>query len=139
MPHYSYAKKFKAGTSEDNQEELEMKCHWGVLCDVTLSFPPGAHGTCHVHIDESLHQIFPTNPEGNYAFDDYTLHIDDEYELLSGTRKIYLRGWNEGSYPHTILVTFKIALPERLTKTEELLSDVVGFFTRLLGRGEGHG
>lgn len=133
MPHYSYVKTFEAGTSEDSQEELEMKCHWGILCDLTITFPPGAHGVCHVHIDEGIHQIFPTNPEGNYALNDYTLHIDDEYELLPGVRKIYIRGWNEGGYPHTIAVTFKVRIPTRLTKTEELLSELTKFFKRLLG------
>ena len=134
MPHYSYEKTFKAGTSEDDQEELEMKCHWGVLFDVTISWRSGTDRQCHVHIDESIHQIYPTNPEGNYAYDGYTLSIRDEYELLPGTRKIYLRGWNTGSHPHTIAVAFRIRMPARLTKTEELLDRLLGLFELVIGR-----
>lgn len=125
MPNYSYEKQFKAGTTEDSQEELEMPCHWGILTDVTITFRSGTDRLCHVHIDETLHQIYPTNPKGNYAFDGYTLHISGEYELLPGTTKIYLRGWNTGNYPHTVAVTFTIKIPERLSTTEKLLRELV--------------
>lgn len=120
MPHYSYVKTFAPGKSKDQPEELEMPCHWGIITDVTITFPPGCHGYCHVHIDESLHQIFPTNPEADYALNAYTLEIRDEYLLLPGTRKIHLRGYNEGTYPHTISVTFKIKAPELYTLAELL-------------------
>jgi len=118
LPHYSYEKTFTAGGSKEAEEELEMPCPWGILTDVVLAFRYGTDRRCHVHIDESLHQIFPTNPEETYAFDGYTLTISDRYELLPATRKIYLRGWNEGTYPHTIAVAFKIELPERYTPAE---------------------
>ena len=139
MPHYSYEKTFKAGTTKDAQEELEMPCHWGILCDVHVSFRWGTDRKCHVHIDESLHQIFPTNPDGNYAFDGYTLPVRDEYELLPGTRKIHLRGWNEGIYPHTVAVAFRIKIPGRLTKTEELLNRLLRIWERVMGIPSGQG
>lgn len=120
MPHYSYTKTFAAGGAKTAPEEREMKCMWGILTDVTFTFPPGCHGVCHAHIDESLHQIFPTNPEEDYALDNYTLPIHDEYELLPGTRKLYLRGYNTGIYPHTISVTFRVKLPKRLSTMEKL-------------------
>lgn len=132
MPQYSYEKTFTAGTTEATQEEKEMPCHWGILKDVHISFRWGTGRLCHVHIDESLHQIFPTNPEGNYAFDGYTLPITDEYVLLPGVSKIYLRGWNEGSYNHTVAVAFKIEIPERLSKVEKLLERQYELFKELM-------
>jgi hypothetical protein len=133
VPHYSYEKTFAAGTSRDSQEALEMPCHWGILCDVHIAFRWGTSRLCHVHLDDGLHQIFPTNPEGTYAFDGYTLPLEGEYELQPGTRKIYLRGWNEGNHPHTVAVAFRVRIPERLTATEQLLLRLVEVLERMLG------
>lgn len=132
MPHYSYRKTFTSGKSEDAQEELEMPCHWGILTDVTITFPDGCHEVVHVHIDDGLHQIFPTNPEANYALNGYTLPIKGEYLLLPSKRKIFLRGWNAGVYDHTISVTFRIRIEKRLTKTEELLKKIYELWERVI-------
>jgi hypothetical protein len=121
MPHYSYEKTFTAEGSVNAPEELEMPCAWGILTDVVIAFRFGTDRTTHVHIDDALHQIFPTNPKETYAFEGYTLTITDKYELLPDTRKIYLRGWNEGTYPHTIAVAFKVELPERFTPAENAI------------------
>lgn len=133
MPHYSYRHTFAAGGSKNEPEELEMPCSWGILTDVTLSFPPGCHGVVHVHVDESLHQIFPANQEDDYAFDGFPLQIGDEYELLQGTRTIYLRGYNLGTYPHTIDVAFNVKLPGRYSAAEEALIGLVQVLKRLTG------
>ena len=133
MPHYSYEHTFKANGTEEEQEELEMPCHWGILTDVTITFMAGCRGVVHVHVDDGLHQVFPTNAEETYALDNYTLLIQDEYELLASTRKLYLRGWNEGQYDHTIKVTFKIKMPERLTTTEQLLDRLLRLWETLVG------
>lgn len=133
MPHYSYEHTFTAGGTRAEEEELEMKCHWGILCEVVISFPWGAMRKCHVHIDGSLHQIFPTNPEEAYAFNGFNLNIEDEYEIEKGVTKLYLRGWNEGTHNHTIRVAFRIKLPERLSRTDQLLEKILGNWERLMG------
>jgi hypothetical protein len=133
MPHYSYEKTFTPGTTRETEEELEMPCHWGILCDVIISFRTGTDRKTHVHIDESIHQIFPTNPNGDYAFDGYTSFINDEYELLQGTRTIYLRGWNTGTYPHTVAVSFRIKPPPALTTLETTVNRMLKLWERLTG------
>jgi len=135
MPHYSYEKTFTPGHSADDPEELEMPCAWGILTDVVIAFRFGTDRKTHVHIDEVLHQIFPTNPEETYAYDGYTLTITDRYELLKDTRKIYLRGWNEGIYPHTIAVAFKIELPERYTPAESAIMRMARSLDQLIFGG----
>jgi len=132
MPHYSYEYTFEAGHTKDSQEELEMPCAWGILTNVVIAFRFGTDRKCHVHIDEVLHQIFPTNPESDYAYDGYTLTISDRYELLKDTRKIYLRGWNEGDYPHTIAVSFEIQMPERYTPAEAAIIKLVNLLDALI-------
>lgn len=110
-----------------------MKCHWGILTDVAITFAPGCHRVVHVHIDEALHQIFPTNPEADYRGDGYTLEIRDEYELPPGTTKIHLRGYNVGIYEHEITVSFRIKLPERYTPMETALFRLIKILERMLG------
>lgn len=125
MPHYSYEFTFEEGHSKETSESLEMPCAWGKLTDVNISFAAGCHGVCHVHLDQELHQIFPTNAEADYALDNYTIQITDEYELIEGTRKIYLTGWNEGIYPHKISVSFTVVPFERTTPVEEVLLKIL--------------
>lgn len=134
MPHYSYEKTFTAGKSSKSQEMLEMTCGEGVLTDVAISFPAGCHGVVHVHLDEALHQIFPTNAESDYALDDFTLPINDRYQLGAGTRKIILKGWNEGSYDHTIRVSFRIVTPDQLTVAEQVLISIYNLLSRIFFR-----
>jgi hypothetical protein len=131
MPHYSYDYTFEEGHSKETQESLEMPCAWGTLTDVNISFPAGCHGVVHVHIDQELHQIFPTNAEADYALDDFTLSIKDEYELIEGTRKIYLIGWNEGTYPHKISVSFTVVPFERMTAAEQAILEILRVIKRI--------
>ncbi len=134
MPNYSYEKTFTAGKDATSQEKVEMPCAWGVLKDVTISFPAGCHGYMHVHIDDELHQIFPTNAEATYSLDNFTLHITDTYVLPDKKRKIYLRGWNEGAYEHTISVTFTVTPYEEYNPVERVLLKILNILERLFGK-----
>jgi uncharacterized phage protein gp47/JayE len=125
---------FSAGHTSKNQQSLEMKCAEGVLTDVAISFPAGCHGVVHVHLDEALHQVFPTNAESNYALDDFTLPINDRYQLGTGTKKLILKGWNEGTYDHTIRVAFRIVTPDQLTVAEQLLLSIFNLLNRIFFR-----
>lgn len=136
MPNYSYNKTFTAGKTKTSQESLEMKCHWGILEEVHISFMHGTGRLCHVHIDESLHQIYPTNPEETYAFDGYTLPIKGDYVLLPGVNKLFLRGWNTGSYDHNVAVAFSIKVPDRFSEVEKLLQEQIKYWKELLGKPE---
>jgi len=131
VPHYSYEYTFEEGHSKQSQESLEMPCAWGTLTNMNISFPAGCHGVVHVHVDQELHQIFPTNAEADYALDDYTLPITDEYELIEGTRKIYLTGWNEGIYPHKISVSFTVIPFGRITPVEDVLLKILSVLQRI--------
>jgi hypothetical protein len=131
MPHYSYEYTFEEGHSAETPETLEMPCAWGKLTNMNISFPAGCHGVTHVHIDQELHQIFPTNAEADYALDDYTLLITDEYDLIESTRKIYLRGWNEGCYPHKISVSFTVIPFERMTPAEQAILQILQVLQRI--------
>lgn len=130
--HYSYEHTFIANGSKAEEEEEVMECAWGILTNVDISFNWGTGRNVHVHIDEALHQIFPTNPNGNYAFDGYTCHITGKYELLPATRRIYLRGWNEGDYDHAVAVAFEVLPKEDVNAIPNALASIQKLWERLL-------
>ncbi len=136
MPNYSYSKTFVIGTDKDSPEQLEMPCHWGTLRETTISFPDGCHGVAHVHVDDGLHQIYPTNPEETYALDGFTLIITDRYKIMEGTSKLWLRGYNKGIYPHTVKVTLTIEVDYVPNPAEEAILGIFKLLRRLFGRGD---
>lgn len=135
MPHYSYSKTFTHGKSITSQEKLEMPCIWGVLTDVVIHFPAGCFALVHVGAYDGLHQVFPTNPNGKYALDDYTLHIEDEYEMESGKSKLILKGWNEDEeFDHTIKVSFRIVPYELYSPVYKVLAKILSVLERVFGK-----
>lgn len=112
-----------------------MPCHWGTIKKATISFPDGCHGVCHVHIDAGLHQIYPTNPEGDYALDGFTLVIEDPFKIADGVKKLQLRGYNKGIYEHEIKVTFTIEVDYIPNVVEEAILGIYNLLKRIFGRG----
>ena len=132
MPHYSYEHTFIAGGDKAHQEEEEMECSQGILKNVMIAFAAGCHGVVHIHIDETLHQIFPTNPNGTYKFNDVAVIIYSPYVLLPSTRKIYLRGWNEGIYNHTIYLSFEIEPAEKVSAVDKAILEMAKIIKEVL-------
>jgi hypothetical protein len=133
LPDYSYSKQFTAGTDETSQEELEMPCHWGTITRLRIHFPNGCHGVCHVHIDQELHQVYPTNPEGDYALNGVTVVIDDRYKIPKDVRKLCLKGYNLGQYPHTISVSFTVESDYIPNPAEQAIMNIYNLLKRIFG------
>ena len=133
MPNYSYSKTFATGTDKESKEQLEMPCHWGTLKETAISFPDGCHGVCHVSIHDGLHQIYPTNPEEDYALDGFTLVIKDKYKILPDTRKLILKGYNKGIYTHTIKVILTIEVDYVPNPAEEAILGIYKLLKRIFG------
>lgn len=110
-----------------------MPCTYGILTDVNISFPMGCNGFVHIHIDYGLHQVYPTNPEDNFALSGHVLPIVDRYKLSDNTENLYLKGWNEGIYNHTIEVSFTIISDFKPTPAEEAILKIQNILKRLVG------
>lgn len=98
-----------ANTTKAAPLEQHVKLSHGVIHRVEVGFPSGCAGLAHLQILEGAHHVWPTNPAGSFNTDDYTIPIDDYYELFEEPYTLTLVGWNEDdTFSHTLEVRFGI-------------------------------
>ena len=110
--YYDFTLTIPANTTERALKKDTVKLTHGIIHRVEVEFPSGCGGLVHVKVLQALHQAFPTNPEGNFSSDGYTISFRDHYKLLSEPYQLTLSGWNEDdTYPHTITFRFGLLPP----------------------------
>ncbi len=128
---YDFSFTIPANTPEKTPEKLKCKLTHGIIHRVEVGFPAGCAGLVHLQIRQGLHQVWPTNPEGSFRADRYTIAFNEHLEF---TRKPYiltLSGWNlDDTYPHTLEVRIGI-LPSEVLMPEETFMQA---FKKLLAR-----
>ncbi len=106
---YSYAFAIPANTPQGSPETYDLKLTHGIIHRVEVEFPPGCAGLAHLVVERYGSQLWPTNPDGDLASDDYAIAWDEDYELTEAPYSVKLRGWNDDdTYAHTI--TLRVAL-----------------------------
>lgn len=132
---YSYAIPIPAGTTEASPLITELTLSKGILHRVEIEFPAGCRGLAHCQIKEAgLHQVYPTNPTGNFASDDYVIVLDDYYDIPS---PYLLRAfaWNDDdTYPHTLLIRIGV-LPTEIVSPMGGVVGALRKFLKLVGVG----
>lgn len=78
---YDYAITVPAGTAEEDPVETEMHLTAGVIHRVEIEFRSGTDFRVACRIIRGTHQLFPTNPEGEFRADGRTIAFDDNLEL----------------------------------------------------------
>jgi hypothetical protein len=107
--YYDVSFTIPANTAESAPQEEQVKLTHGVLHRVEIGFPSGCAGLAHLQLWRGGHQVWPTNPGGSFNTDDYTIPIDDYYELFEEPYILTLVGWNlDDTYNHTLEVRFGI-------------------------------
>ena len=72
-------------------------------------FPPGSTGLLHLQVTDSLHQVWPTNPDGNFETDDETISYEDQFEIDQPPYELYAYTWNEDdTYDHAVYIRIGI-------------------------------
>jgi len=92
--YYNFTLTIPANTAATDREEKRVKLTHGVITRVEVSFPRGCAGLAHLQIYENGHQVWPTNPDGDFASDDYTIPIDEYHEFFRAPYQLRLSGWN---------------------------------------------
>lgn len=123
------------GTAEDSPYEQDLQLTDGVITHVEVEFPAGCQGLAHSYACQGLHQVFPTNPEGDLCSDNYVIAWNDYQDLDADPRVLTIIGWNDdATYDHTI--TWRIELSDRdiaeRGQTSMSMMDRIG---KLLGLG----
>lgn len=79
-----------------------MQIHPGLVKQVEITFPPGPAGLAHVYVYYWEHQLWPSNPDSDFAGDDVHLVFPEDIEIVDPPFEFTLYGYNlDDTFPHT--------------------------------------
>lgn len=114
-----------ANTSASDPVEQVIDVGVGIVHLVEIGFPRRCVGLAHVAIRQGLHQVWPTNPDGNYAWDNHVYSLREHYGIAPGDPSLVLQGWNEDdTFQHTITFRFSV-LPVEVLEWWEMLETLM--------------
>lgn len=106
---YRYKLEIPQQTLESDPEELEIKLPRGTIHRVEIGFPDGCFALAKVQIWHEERQIWPSNLKAWFAWNNYNIPIDENYELIEDFNILRLVGYNDDdSYPHIIVFRFGV-------------------------------
>ncbi len=116
--HYAGQFVVTSGSTIKAQSSLKIAITEGILHSGVFFFPAGCRGTVHVHLDQAIHQIWPTNPSGTFAFENHVHIVKDYYQIPSGVKQVELKGYSvDADNDHAIQWAFTINRPEEVFPT----------------------
>lgn len=131
--YYDFAVLVETSHKVDSPKEQVLKLTRGVIHRVEVEFPAGCQGMVYLKLLHQEHQVWPTNPDGSYNAEDYTIPIGEHYKLASEPYALKAIAWGVGcSYDHTITVRIGI-LPEEILSPLTGLGAMFKKFFKLLG------
>ncbi len=113
---YDFAITVPANTLALNPYEETLKLTHGVITSVRLDFKHGTDHMVHVVLRRGLHQVYPTNADGNFNLDGVYCSFEDWYEILAEPYELTVVAWSpDTTYPHVVdvqigLIDSEIAL-----------------------------
>lgn len=106
---YIYNLPIPANTLKPSPESHICRLSQGIVSKVSIGFPPGPKGLAHLVICRFESQIWPTNPESDFAWDNHVIEFASEFKLDAWPFTLKLYGWNlDDTFLHTITVGFNI-------------------------------
>lgn len=101
-----------SNTTKASPLEQDVKLTHGIIHRLEIGFPRGCAGLVHLQIKEGLHQRWPTNPQGSFNTDGYTIAFNEDQEFFVEPYILTLVGWNlDDTYDHTLEVRIGISRP----------------------------
>lgn len=98
-----------AGTTEASPQRTELSLNLGILHRLDVGFPPGPQGLLHAAIERDGRQLYPSNPQGDFAWDDSIQNYPTWFELEVEPFAVVARTWNDDvTYAHDVTLTFLI-------------------------------
>lgn len=128
---YDFSFTVPKNTAKKKPEELDVKLTSGIIHRVEIGFRAGPRNMVYIAIRKGLHQLWPTNPQGSFNSDNFTIVINEFYPLVGKPYILTLQGWSPGTYyDHIVEVRIGI-LPQEVIAPEETF---IGAFKQLLKR-----
>ncbi len=127
---YNVTLSVPAGTAKSDPAELRVPLTKGIIVKVRVGIPDGAADEVHVVITRGLHQVWPTNPDGDYAWNDYVHEIEASYVLEDEPLMLKVVAWNDDTVnAHVVTVGFNF-MPLEPSKLGQFVQAVLGRPTR---------
>jgi len=131
--YYSYPVVVPANTLESAPVVTNIKLTAGVIHRIECVFPPGCQGMVHLAISHEGTQQWPETHGSSFAAEDFTIVIDDRYELPADINELVALAWSPGtSYPHTLTVRVGV-LPKEVFEPQSALSTGLNKLLQLIG------
>ncbi len=109
-----------ADTARSSPQETILELAWGVIHRVDVGFPPGTQGRLHVAIDRDGRQLYPSNPQGNWAWEGIFLPHPTWFPLEEAPFAVVARTWNhDTTFAHAVTLQFLILPREILLPSRE--------------------
>lgn len=106
---YEFKLTIPANTTSAAPTEEVVEISPGRVVAVEIQFPRGCFALVHVAILQELHQLWPSNPDGDIAAEWANIHFEEDHLIDQEPYQLTLRGWNEDdTFPHTITFRFNI-------------------------------
>lgn len=132
---YEYDLVVPANTLASAPATLEMPLSRGIVVQFSAQFPGGCHGAVVVVVRRALHQVWPSNPDGQLKADAHVIVSPEGYELLEPPFQLEAYGWSPGTtYQHTITLRFALQTPEQLQPTTRSDTIIDRLGALILGR-----
>ena len=130
---YEFLVTVPADTPKAEPVQVEALVHPGMVTHVSVEFPRGCHQMVHCIIVEGKYQLWPRNPEGTMASDDYVVEFSDFREIKRGRNLLLVYAWSPGSsYSHDLRVRITV-LPKKVASMVPLVEVLTKLFSRLFG------
>lgn len=128
--YYEFDLFLPPSTPEYTPVRKDVKLTHGVIHRIEVGFPAGCAGLAHVSIYQGANQLWPTNPDGSFATDNWVIVINEFYELTQPPYTLTLVGWNfDTVFPHTPKIRFGI-LPRWVLQPEQGLARILQTLAR---------
>jgi hypothetical protein len=103
-------------TAQADPLVTEMSLSPGQITQVEIGFPWGCGGLVHVQIWQAEHQVWPSNVEASFAWNDYNVVFPEAHDCAGPDEAWSIRCWNlDERYEHTIQVRIGILSAEKTT------------------------
>lgn len=113
--HFALDKTFSSSGDSATIESQELEVVPGILHNLIIHFPAGCLYLVYARLVQNVQQVYPTNQDAFYCFEDYTLSVGGFLELKDGETLLKLEGYNEDTeHNHTIRASFSVDPPEIL-------------------------
>ncbi len=129
---YNFAIVVTAGATAATPVSQVLKLTKGIIHRVEIEFPAGCRGYVSLALKDDGHQFLPTNPEGAFCTDNYTIVIDEHYPIDTAPYQLRAVAWAPSAdYDHTITVRIGILRADVLSPFMSVAKALAKFLERL--------